>query len=94
MFEIKPEASGRLLLVGRFDAAQTEKAMAVLSKLEETTVLDCAELVYLSSAAYGVLFKAQRRLVDAGHSLTLINLSPHLREMFEIAGFDQILRIE
>ena len=40
MFEIKPEAGGRLLLVGRFDAAQTEKALAVLSKLEETTVLD------------------------------------------------------
>lgn len=94
MFEIKTEASDRLLLVGRFDAAQAEKAMDVLSKLEGTTVLDCAELEYLSSAAYGVLFKAQRRLVDAGHSLTLVNLSPHLREMFEIAGFDQILRIE
>jgi anti-sigma B factor antagonist len=94
MFEIKTEANGRVLLVGRFDAAQTEKAMAVLSNLEETTVLDCSELVYLSSAAYGVLFKAQRRLVDAGHSLKLVNLSPHLREMFEIAGFDQILQIE
>lgn len=94
MFEIKPEAGGRLLLVGRFDAAQVENAMDVFSKLDESTVLDCAELVYLSSAAYGVLFKAQRRLVDAGHSLKLVNLSPHLREMFEIAGFDQILQIE
>lgn len=94
MFEIRAEGSGRLMLVGRFDAAQAEVARDALRRLEGTSVLDCSGLVYLSSSAYGILFETQRRLVDAGHGLTLINLSPHLREMFEIAGFDKILNIE
>ena len=94
MFEIKPVEEGRLLLIGRFDAAQTDKAMATLYALTSTTVLDCSELGYCSSAALGVLFEAQRRLVEAGHGLKLVNLSPHLRELFAIAGFDKILEIE
>ena len=94
MFEIKAEGRGNLRLIGRFDAAQAEKAREVLCALEESTVLDCAQLAYISSGGYSVLFEAQRHLADAGHGLKLINLSPHLREMFEIAGFDQILRIE
>ncbi len=94
MFEIEAEGDDRLLLAGRFDAAQTEKAKEVLYNLEASTVLDCRALKYCASAAFGVLFEAQRRLQDAGHSLTLVNLSPHLRELFEIGGFDRILRIE
>lgn len=94
MLEIKPEGGGRLRLVGRFDAAQSKKAMEALYDLSGPTVLDCAELKYCASAAFGVLFEAQRRLMDAGHSLKLVNLSPHLRELFEIGGFDQILEIE
>lgn len=94
MFEIRAEGENRLLLIGRFDAAQTEKAREALGRLEGTSVLDCSRLVYLSSAAYGVLFEAQRRLVDAGHGLKLVELNDHLREMFEITGFDQILEIE
>ncbi len=94
MFEIRPEEDGVLRLIGRFDAAQTEMAMEVLYALESSAVLDCSELRYVSSAALGVLFQAQRRLVDAGESLRLVNLSPHLRELFQIAGFDRILQIE
>ncbi len=94
MFEIKPDEEGRLRLIGRFDAAQTDKAMAVLYALEESTVLDCSELKYCASAALGVLFEAQRRLIEQGHGLKLIRLSSHLRELFEIGGFDQILEIE
>lgn len=94
MFEIKAKESGHLQLIGRFDAAQAEKAREILCALEQSTVLDCAKLAYISSGGYSVLFEAQRRLADAGHGLKLINLSAHLREMFEIAGFDQILQIE
>ena len=94
MFEIEPDGEGRLRLIGRFDAAQTDKAQDALYSLETSTVLDCSELKYCSSAALGVLFTAQRRLVDAGHSLKLIQLSPHLRELFELGGFDKILQIE
>jgi anti-anti-sigma regulatory factor len=35
----------------------------------------------------------QKKLVDSGGGLTLINLSPHIREIFQIAGFDNIFEI-
>lgn len=94
MFEIKADEQGTLRLIGRFDAAQAERAREELSRLDCSTVIDCAELAYISSRGYGVLFETQRRLVDAGHGLKLVNLSAHLKEMFEIAGFDRILQIE
>ena len=94
MFEIRAEDDDRVLLIGRFDAAQTQKAQDVLYKLKASTVVDCQDLRYCASAAFGILFEAQRRLLDVGHSLTLVNLSPHLRELFDIGGFDRILRIE
>lgn len=94
MFEIKAAGDGRLLLIGRFDAAQTETAQEHLYSLSESTVLDCGELKYCASAAFGVLFETQRRLNETGHSLTLVNLSDHLRELFSIGGFDRILQIE
>lgn len=93
MFEIKTEEDGRLLLIGRFDAAQTEKAEKILCALEGATVVDCSELKYCSSAALGVLFEVQRRLENAG-GVRLVHLSDHLRELFQIAGFDKILQIE
>lgn len=93
MFEIKAEADGRVQLIGRFDAAQVEKAKAVLYELEGGAVLDCSELKYCSSAALGVLFEVQRRLENAG-GVRLVHLSDHLRELFQIAGFDKILQIE
>ncbi len=94
MFEIKPDGEGRLLLIGRFDAAQAEKAMAAFYALEGQVALDCKQLKYVSSSGLGVLFETQRRLGEAGGGLKLVNLSPHLRELFTIAGFDRIIDIE
>ena len=93
MFEIK-EADGRVLLIGRFDAAQAEKAKEFLYGLEESTILDCSQLKFCASAGFGVLFEAQRRLGEAEQSLTLINLSDGLRELFRIGGFDKLMKIE
>ena len=33
-------------------------------------------------------------LTDKGRALTLANLNPHIREVFRIAGFDNIFEIE
>ena len=41
-----------------------------------------------------MLFVAQKRLLERQRELRLINLSPHIREVFNIAGFDTIFSIE
>lgn len=93
MFEIKREDDGTVSLHGRLDASQVDNARAVLDQITGSCNLDFTELSYISSAGLGLLFGTQRRLVDSGGALTLVNLSPHIREIFQIAGFDNIFDI-
>jgi anti-sigma B factor antagonist len=94
MFEITRRADGSIRLHGRFDAAQVAAAREVLNLVEDSCVVDFAELGYISSAGLGLLFATQKRLVDRGCTLTLANLNPHIREVFRIAGFDTIFEID
>jgi len=93
MFEIKRVANGTISLHGRLDASQVNNARAVFAQVKESCDVDFAELSYISSAGLGLLFGTQKKLVDSGGGLTLINLSPHIREIFQIAGFDNIFEI-
>jgi anti-anti-sigma factor len=94
MFEIKREENGTITLHGRLDASQVDGARAVFDKVSESCRVDFEQLSYISSAGLGLLFGTQKRLVDGGGGLTLVNLSPHIREIFQIAGFDNIFEIE
>jgi anti-sigma B factor antagonist len=94
MFDIGLSDSGEVVLSGRFDAAQVEKAKAVLDRLTVTTSVDFKDLVYVSSAGLGVLMATQKRLSDKGQKLKLKNVSGHIREIFKIARFDLIFEIE
>ena len=94
MFEITRNANGTVYLHGRLDAAQVANAKEVLSLVDESCVVDFAGLSYISSAGLGLLFATQKRVVDRGGALTLTNLNPHIREVFRIAGFDNIFKID
>ena len=94
MFEISDIENDTIALRGRFDASQVTEATAVFELVNESCAVDFAELTYISSAGLGLLFATQRRLVDAGKKLSLINLNPHIREIFQIAGFDRIFEID
>jgi anti-sigma B factor antagonist len=94
MLEIRVAEDGRIELDGRFDASQVEKAQEAFSRVERGVVVDFADLDYISSAGLGVLFATQRRLLGVGGGLKLVNLDPHIREVFRIAGFDAVFEIE
>jgi len=93
MFEITRDDEGTISIKGRLDASQVDAARAVFDRVTEPCRVDFAELSYISSAGLGLLFGTQKRLVDSGGGLTLVNLSPHIREIFQIAGFDNIFEI-
>jgi anti-anti-sigma factor len=93
MFKISFEAD-EMILTGRFDALQAEPAKAAFQQLRSTTVVNCRELAYISSAGLGVLLMTEKRLRESGHRLVLRHLNPHLREIFTYAGFDAIFKIE
>jgi len=93
MLDIEQRADGSLALVGRLDAAQAPKMQAALDALNGAARLDFSRLEYVSSAGLGVLLKTQKRLGVAG-GLTLVNVNPHILDVFRYSGFDQIFRIE
>ena len=42
----------------------------------------------------GVLLAVQKRLNEKGQGLRLVNLSPHLSDLFRLAGFNLLFDIE
>ena len=93
MLEIREGSNHDLILTGRFDASQVEKARGVFLSLSEGKTLDFAGLDYISSAGLGVLLAAQKRLSSKGQKLRLVNVNSHIRDVFRFSGFDQIFEI-
>jgi anti-sigma B factor antagonist len=93
MMQISVGANDEIVLSGRFDAAEAEKARQVFLSLEDAKTVDFAQLDYISSAGLGVLLAAQKKLSERGKGLRLINVNGHIRDVFHFSGFDQIFEI-
>ena len=94
MFEINVEQDGTIKLTGRLDSNQIDSAREVLEKVSTTTRIDFGDLRYISSAGLGILLSTQKRLTGAGHRLEIVNMTPHIRDIFSIAGFDFIFDLK
>lgn len=94
MLDIKFENGNLILLAGRFDASQVDKAKNALNAISQSYTVDFTNLDYISSAGLSVLLLTQKRLNETGHELTLKNMNKHIREVFRYAGFDMIFKIE
>ncbi|MBU8932669.1 MAG: STAS domain-containing protein [candidate division Zixibacteria bacterium] len=94
MFDITMTDDGSVSLVGRLDAAQARKAEEVLAKISSPLRIDFTGLEYISSGGLSVLLITYKRLSDQGHSLKLVNMSPHVREVFHYARLDKVFDIE
>lgn len=93
-FDISVAGDGTIRLAGRLDSNQVDMTRTVLEKVQTTVKVDFAELRYISSAGLGLLLGTQKRLIDSGHKLEIINMTPHIRDIFTIAGFDFIFDIK
>ena len=93
MFEIRLGQQGEIIMSGRLDAAQCDKALQFMDAVAAPRVVDLAGLDYVSSAGLGVLLKTQKRAMAAGQGLRLINANKHIRDIFRYAGFDRIFEI-
>ena len=94
MFEVWRNDDGTIVLTGKLNASEAEKARAFLETISSTATLDCTRLDYISSAGLGILFATQRRLGETGQQIRLRNLNQHLTELFKVAGFHMIFDIE
>jgi anti-sigma B factor antagonist len=94
MFDIRVADNGEVFLTGRFDATHAERVREEMREVNDSCTVNFEKLDYISSSGLGVLLSIQKRLSESGSSLKLINLNRHIREVFRIAGFDQIFEIE
>lgn len=93
MLEIEQTSDGKVILVGRLDAAEASKAQQFLDGMESPREIDCAGLEYISSAGLGILLRTQKRVMSMGGGLRLVNVSNHIRDVFRYSGFDKIFEI-
>lgn len=94
MFEISRGTGGEIVLKGRLDAAQCERALQFFDAVPDPHVVDMAGLDYISSAGLGVLLKTQKRVMQSGRGLRIVNVNRHIGDIFRYAGFDRIFEIE
>jgi anti-sigma B factor antagonist len=94
MFKIRPGPDGILKLIGRLDASEAAGAMGVLIKVDHSLTADCSELDYISSAGLGVIMETYKRLRAQGLGLRLVNVSPHVWNVFRYVGLDRVIEIE
>lgn len=94
MFDIGFGSDGEIVCSGRLDAAQCSKAQEFMDAVVEGKTVDFSALEYISSAGLGVLLKTQKRLVESGGGLKIINVSNHIHDVFRYSGFNSIFEIE
>ncbi len=91
-----------IALSGRMDAdnvAQLEKQLDSLFRDQRfRIVLDFAGLEYMSSAGLRVMVQARKRSRDGvlgigGGDIRIANLSPRLKELFDLVGFTGMFNI-
>jgi len=83
-------------LDGRFDtgsAPVVEAALLVTASAHPCTITDLSAVRFISSAGLRVLLKAAKTARSAGNSFVICGLQPAVREVFEMTGFDAIIRI-
>jgi anti-anti-sigma factor len=93
MFDIQFNDSGQVVVSGRLDAAQAPRAQQFLDAISGGCVVDMAGLEYISSAGLGVLLSTHKRLMAGQAGLELVNVNPHIRDIFRYSGFDRLFVI-
>ena len=94
MLELRVEDGGVVKLQGRLDAAESDRALAVLEKLPGPLTLDCTQLEYISSAGISVIMQTWKRLNSQGSSFRMSGMTPRVRNVFAYAGLDKVLDIQ
>lgn len=84
-------------LNGRIDTATAEQFREALIPLIQGDAMDieidCSELSYTSSQGLRIFLLLQKSVTARKASLTLTRMNPQVKEVFDITGFSNIIRI-
>ena len=95
---VAAEEAGTVVgIVGSLDTVTAPDAQAVLDQAiadgATTLIVDCQELAYISSAGLRILLVAAKKVQPLGGQVRMCNLSPMVRDVFDISSFTAILPV-
>ena len=93
---IEPTAAATIVpLQGQINSANAAaieaQVLALVDGGTKNLILDFAGLDYISSAGLRMVLVVAKRLKQESGLLVLCGMQPHVREVFEISGFDKII---
>ena len=84
-------------LSGRLDTTNAERFQADIASLFEDPQpdieIDCKDMEYTSSQGLRLFLMLQKSVSSKGGSLVMTNMRPQVKEVFDITGFSNIIRI-
>lgn len=87
---VKEKEAGIMIIApsGSIDSnsykALEDEAGKVLELSPKVVVLDMQEVIYMSSVGVRIVFKLQKALKEKKASLTIVNLKPQIKKVFDI----------
>ena len=85
-----------IIAEGRIDtntAPLLENEITDIEKFKNL-IFDFKDVEYISSAGLRVLLTAQKRINKVGGNMKISNVSENVKDVFEVTGFTDILKIE
>lgn len=81
---------------GRLDTVTSPELQAEMDKVSDATselVLDFSALDYISSAGLRVLLSANKKMVAKGGTLLIVGANAVVKDVFDMTGFSDILKL-
>ena len=85
-----------IFLQGEIDAQNADEVKGqidelLLSRGDAPLAFDARELTYISSAGLRLILSAQKQI---GQRISVVNVSSDIMEIFQMAGFQQLMNIK
>ena len=87
----------QLILNGRLDTSNADKFASEIEPLliaqQADITIDCSGLEYTSSQGLRLFLSLQKAVIANSGSLVMTNMDPKVKEIFDITGFSNIIKI-
>ena len=93
----KIEDKAMVVLTGRLDTTNADKFQQDISPLMQGDApnieIDCTDMEYTSSQGLRLFLMLQKSVTARKGNLVMRNMKPNVKEVFDITGFSNIIRI-
>ena len=91
------EGKTTVILNGRLDTTNADQFQADIAPLMEgekpQIEIDCTDMEYTSSQGLRMFLMLQKSVTARGGNLVMMNMKPQVKEVFDITGFSNIIKI-